>query len=145
MEGANRMYGINVEAAIHHEGKWLIIERSMKEEHAGGLLSFVGGTVENETSTLDILEATVRREVYEEVGVTLQGELKYVHSSSFVTDKGEQVINIVFLAEYKEGEPHVKSIDEVANVYWMTMEELVSHAKAPSWLQESMRRIEARL
>ncbi|MHA2156748.1 MAG: hypothetical protein ACXABU_15495 [Candidatus Hodarchaeales archaeon] len=39
-------YIVNVEAAIFKEEKWLLIERSEKEEYGGGLLSFVGGKVD---------------------------------------------------------------------------------------------------
>jgi 8-oxo-dGTP diphosphatase len=32
------MFVVNVEGAIHRNGKWLLIRRSEKEEHAGGML-----------------------------------------------------------------------------------------------------------
>jgi 8-oxo-dGTP diphosphatase len=137
------MYIVNVDAAIHHEGKWLIIERSTKEEHAGGLLSLVGGTVEEQDGTMDILEDTVKREVYEEVGVVVHEDMQYVHSSSFVADKGERVLNIVFLCEYKEGEAYVKAKDEVERVRWMTIDEILVHSKAPVWLIDSIKRVYA--
>lgn len=35
------MFIVNVEAAIYRDGKWLIIERSQQEEHAGGTFAFV--------------------------------------------------------------------------------------------------------
>lgn len=37
------MFIVNVEGAIRKDGKWIIIERSYKEEHAAGSLSLVGG------------------------------------------------------------------------------------------------------
>lgn len=40
------MFIVNVEGAIYKNEKWLLIRRSKKEEHAGGLLSLVGGKVE---------------------------------------------------------------------------------------------------
>ena len=42
------MFIINTGAVIFKEGRYLIIKRSEKEEHAGGLLSLVGGKVEVE-------------------------------------------------------------------------------------------------
>jgi 8-oxo-dGTP diphosphatase len=90
---------VNVEGAIFKNDKWLIIKRSEKEEHAGGMLSLVGGKVEMEGNTTDILERTVKREILEEVGIDVKGNLKYVHSTSFVADSGENVIDIVFLCE----------------------------------------------
>ena len=44
--GVNKMFIVNVEGAVYKNGKWLLIERSLKEEHAGGTLSLVGGKVE---------------------------------------------------------------------------------------------------
>ncbi len=57
------MFIVNVEGAVRKDDKWLIIERSKKEEHAGGLFSLVGGKVENEGNSLYILERTVKREI----------------------------------------------------------------------------------
>lgn len=37
------MFVIKVECAIREKDKWIMVERSKKEEHAGGLLSLVGG------------------------------------------------------------------------------------------------------
>ena len=46
---------VNVEGAIHRDGKWLLILRSEKEEHAGGTLSLVGGKCEIEGGSSDSL------------------------------------------------------------------------------------------
>jgi 8-oxo-dGTP diphosphatase len=70
LKGELQMFYVNVEGAVFKDDKWLIIGRSMKEEHAGGLLSLVGGTVENEGNTKDILERTIKRELFEEVGIS---------------------------------------------------------------------------
>jgi len=101
--GYFKMFIVNVEGAVRKNDKWLIIERSKKEEQAGGLLSLVGGKVEKEGNSSDILERTVKREILEEVGVNVKDRLNYVHSTSFVTDKGENVVDIVFLCEYDRG------------------------------------------
>ncbi len=69
-EGDEQMFIINVEGAIRKDGKWIIVERSMKEDHAGGGLALVGGKVEAENNTPNILEKTVKREIAEEIGIT---------------------------------------------------------------------------
>lgn len=51
-----------------------------KEEHAGGLLSLVGGKVEVDGTSTDVLEKTLKREIFEEVGIEVSN-LKYVNSS----------------------------------------------------------------
>lgn len=134
------MFIVNVEGAVFREGKWLIIERSSQEEHAGGTLSLVGGKVDQEGHTTDILERTVKREIYEEVGVEVAERLEYVHSTSFVTDDGCHVVDVVFLCEYVSGDAHAKSPHEVEAVYWLTLEEILAHPKAPAWTKESMKR-----
>jgi 8-oxo-dGTP diphosphatase len=110
------MFVINVEGAICRDGKWLIIERSSKEEHAGGLLSLVGGTVENEGFSKDLLERTLKRELFEEVGITIEDDVDYVRNTSFVLPDGREVLDLVFYCEIASGEPVAKSPDEVAAV-----------------------------
>ncbi|MCD5324513.1 MULTISPECIES: NUDIX hydrolase [Pontibacillus] len=136
------MFIVNVEGTIFKENKWLIIKRSEKEEHAGGLLSLVGGKVENEGNSSDILEATVKREIFEEVGIEVKENIRYVHSTSFIADSGETVIDIVFLCEYASGEPFAKSPNEVEVVKWMTVSEIMSDTYSPIYLKESIKRAE---
>ncbi|MGX9134159.1 NUDIX hydrolase [Rummeliibacillus sp. JY-2-4R] len=120
-----------------------MIERSKKEEHAGGLLSLVGGKVDIEGDSSDILERTVKREILEEVGVNVKDRIHYVHSTSFLTDKGENVVDIVFLSEYESREVFSKSTDEVEVVLWLTTEEILSHPNSPIYLKESIKHAEA--
>ncbi|WP_108991055.1 NUDIX hydrolase [Paenibacillus agaridevorans] len=135
------MFIVNVEGAICRDDKWLVITRSTKEEHAGGTLSLVGGKVDVEGNALEILERTVKRELYEEVGIEIKDAVTFVYSSSFVTNDGCNVINMVFLCEYDKGTAHSKSPDEVEAVHWMTYDEIMNHPKAPLWTKESIRRV----
>ncbi|MBU9722727.1 MULTISPECIES: NUDIX hydrolase [Bacillaceae] len=132
------MFIVNVEGAIHLDGKWLMIRRSKKEEHAGGLLSLVGGTCEQEGNSADILERTLHREVFEEIGVEVEN-LKYVNSSSFVSDSGRHVVDIVFLCHHKSGTPYAKSTEEVDEVVWMTTSEILNHEEIPRFLKENIK------
>lgn len=139
------MFYVNVEGAVYKEDKWLIIGRSEKEEHAGGLLALVGGTVEKEGNSTDILERTLRRELLEEVGVEVKDTIRYVRSTSFTLENGSEVIDIVFLCEYDKGEPYAKSPDEVDAVYWMGIDDILNHPKSPIWLKDSVREADALL
>jgi 8-oxo-dGTP diphosphatase len=133
------MFIVNVEGAVFKDDKWLIIKRSEKEEHAGGMLSLVGGKVDLEGNSQDILERTVKREIMEEVDVDITENVSYVHNTSFVTDKGEHVINIVFLCEYAKGDAKPNCPDEVADVFWMTYDEVLSHPNMAIWPKDSIR------
>lgn len=132
------MFVVNVEGAIHRNGKWLLILRSEKEEHAGGTLSLIGGKCELEGFSTDILERTLTREIFEEVGCEVTN-LKYVNSSSFVTDSGMNVIDIVFLCQHKSGEPYAKSSDEVDGISWMTTSDILANTELPSYLKDNIK------
>jgi 8-oxo-dGTP diphosphatase len=136
------MFILNVEGAVYRDGKWLVIERSSKEEHAGGMLSLVGGTVENEGFSKKLLERTLKRELYEEVGITIKDDVQYIRNTSFLLKDGKEVLDLVFFCEIETGEPFVKSPDEVEAIYWMTTEEIYDHPKSPIWLKESIQEAE---
>lgn len=140
---SNPLYVINIEAAIYREDKYLIIKRSEKEEHAPGVLSLVGGKVEETKAENNVLENSVKREILEEVGVEVSNTLHYIESNSFISDKGYMVVNIGFLCKYESGEPKCMSEDEVSEVHWMGYDEILSNPKAPSWLKESIKKAES--
>ena len=56
---------VNVEAAVYHVGRYLMVVRGDEEEYGAGHLAFPGGTVDF-TDMPDILEQTAVREVLEE-------------------------------------------------------------------------------
>lgn len=132
------MFLINVEAAVFKEDKWLLIRRSTKEEHAGGELALVGGTVEREGDSKAILERTLRRELFEEVGVDVKDPIQYVRNTSFVLADGKEVVDIVFLCEFDKGDPYVKSPDEVESVHWMTTDEILNNVETQYYLRDSI-------
>jgi NADH pyrophosphatase NudC (nudix superfamily) len=132
------VFVVNVEAAVFKGDRWLIIQRSLKEEHAAGELSLVGGQVEDEGNSSEIIERTAIREVFEEVGVHIKGTIQYVRSTSFISNSGKKVIDIVMLAEYESGEAHPKSPDEVENVFWLTTGEIMNHPHTNSIVKESI-------
>jgi 8-oxo-dGTP diphosphatase len=132
------MFIVNVEGAIYKDEKWLIIRRSEKEEHAGGAMSLVGGKVELEGTSTDILESTLKREISEEVGIEVMN-LRYVNSSSFVTDSGLNVVDIVFLCDHQSGEAFARSSDEVESIVWMTTQQIITNSDLPIYLKESIK------
>ncbi|TMW73453.1 NUDIX hydrolase [Alteribacter natronophilus] len=133
------MFVVNVEGAVHSDGKWLMIRRSDKEDHASGMIALPGGKAEREGNTSDILERTVKREIEEETGVLVHDKLTYVHNTSFVTEKGIHVVDIVFLCKYKSGEASAKDPNEVSEVLWMTAEEILEDPFIEIWPKNSIR------
>lgn len=135
-----RYFLINTEGAIFHEGKWLVGVRSKKESEAPGLLSFVGGTVdEHDSANTDTLEMALIREVWEEIGVKVS-VLNFVNDTSFISKKGNNVLNVVFLCAIESGEPQISDTEELEELLWLTTEEIVNYPDVPKWLCDSVQK-----
>ena len=113
---------VNVEVAIVRDGRYLMIERGAGESHGAGWLGFPGGTLKPEVA-IDALVSTARREVREEVGLELQGEVEHVESHTFALDVG-LVLDVVMLTKSSDGKARAQDADEVAAFSWMTPEEI---------------------
>ncbi len=132
---------VNVEGAIVRDGYYLLVIRGSEETHAAGLLSLVGGKVEDASNTTNILEDTLRREIQEEIGVDIS-DIIYVHSNAFKTTGGEPVVNVVFLCKWNAGEPTIHDTQEVAEIRWLTANEILTNPDTPDWTRNSVRRAE---
>ncbi len=138
------LVSVNVDVAVHREGRWLLIIRGQEESHAAGMLSLVGGTLEAMQPTSDVLEQTARREVLEEVGVRLDGDLRYVESTFFTTDDdGTDVVNVVLLGDIGDQAPMNAAPGEVSEVVWRTLDEVAADGACPPWTLQSLRRAAA--
>ncbi|EST10437.1 NUDIX domain-containing protein [Sporolactobacillus laevolacticus] len=131
------MFLVIVEAAIYQDGRWLIIKRSEKEKHAAGLLALVGGKVDLEDHPNDILEHAMRREIKEEIAIEVN-DLRYVKSASFLLPDGRCALETIFFCRPKSGIPHAVSADEVAELYWMTTDDVLNHPSAPDYLKDQI-------
>ncbi|EMA45790.1 NUDIX hydrolase [Halococcus saccharolyticus] len=134
MTDSDDRYVVNVEAAIYRDGEYLLVERAAAEDHAAGTLALVGGTVEA-TDTGDALEATLRREVREEVAIAIT-DPQYVQSNAFTTDDGTSCVNVVFLCRHDDGEARVAAPAEVAAVEWLSIDAVLDRSAIPPWTAE---------
>jgi 8-oxo-dGTP pyrophosphatase MutT (NUDIX family) len=131
---------VNVEGVIVRGEHYLLVTRGAGEAVGAGTISLVGGKVEDPGSTPDILEVTLRREVQEEVGLSVVDTM-YVHSSAFIApDDGSTVVDVVFLCTVAAGDPHPAHPDEVAAVHWLTLAEALVHPAVMPWTQNSLQR-----
>jgi isochorismate pyruvate lyase len=128
-------YIVNVEAAVYHAGRYLMIVRSEQDSYLPGALGMPGGKVEDAGTTDDILEQTIRREVWEEAGVQV-AEVEYVESHAF--GDFAPCVDVVFLCRYQGGTARVGDPDEVAAVHWMTPDEIAKHPDMPPWTRRSI-------
>lgn len=135
---------VNVEAAILRGERYLLIRRGAAEGHAAGLLSLPGGKVDLVAPGEGILEEALGREIREELDLELLPEMRYVHSSHFVADTGEPVIDIVFLCRDLGGEPRAVDPGEVAEILWRSAAEITADPTVPPWTRRSVELAEER-
>lgn len=131
---------INVEAAVYHDGRYLMMVRGDEEDHAAGVLAFPGGKLDFDIMA-DVMEATAAREVEEETGVTVT-DVHYVESHSFALPDGPSVVDVVFLCRYVSGTPTIADPGEVAALCWMTAAEILSDPASPPWMEPSLTLVE---
>ncbi len=136
-------YIVNIEGAIVRDSRYLVVIRGAGESHAAGALALVGGKLEGMDERVNALEATLRREILEEVGVEV-GETIYLYDNVFRA-RGDSVavLDVIFLCQYQSGEASALDPDEVAAVYWLTADEIYAHPAAPPWLHTQIEQAES--
>ena len=142
MADDRELFIVNTQCAVLCGERILMIVRGEGVKHSPGVLAFPGGKVEIEDGPADVLESTVRREVLEETGINVSADLEYVRSVSFTLGDGTPVVDVLFLGEYVEGEPHITDPGEVAEIRWMTAQEILAHDKTQPWLKSAIAQVE---
>lgn len=143
MPDDRELFVVNTQCAVIRDDRILMIVRGEEVRHAPGVLAFPGGKVEIEDGPADILETTVRREVLEETGITVSSDLEYVRSASFSMNDGTPVVDVLFTGEYVGGDPKISDPGEVAEILWMTTDEVLANDKTPPWLMNAIHAIGA--
>ena len=139
----NRLHIVNIEGAVYRDDRYLVVRRGSGESHAPGTLSLVGGGIDTrDESSDDVILATLRREIVEEVGVQVR-DITYVTGWTFRLDDGQDVINLLFLCAYDSGIATPADPNEVEEVHWMRADDIITHPDAPSWTRDAIRKCEA--
>jgi 8-oxo-dGTP diphosphatase len=120
--------------------EYLLVERGAAEDHAAGLLGLPGGKLDPEPGIDHAVETTVRREIEEEVGLTV-GSVEYVCSSTFEADTGHPCLNVVTRCEYDGGEARPCDPEEVAAVHWVTRADLRAREDVPAFTETYVERV----
>ena len=138
----SKVYAVTVCVVIQRGDRWLLVVRAPGVAYAPNMIGMIGGHVDVTRPVADVLEATARREVTEEVGLDLsEVTLRYLESEFFITDRGERQITVTFTAQApSEIEPYVNAADELVEVGWWTLADLEADARCPSWLPPLIRR-----
>lgn len=129
---------VNVEVAVVRDGLYLATTRGEGESRGAGWVGFPGGKLDAELNLADALESTARREVLEEVGLELLDPLIHVESHTFGSPE-MLVLNVVMLARAAEGTAWISDPAEVAQIEWLSYDEMLSHQQVQVWTRESLK------
>ena len=142
-----REFAVTVCLLLHRNGRWLLSVRSSEVAYAPGRLGLIGGHVEVDSPTHDVLEATARREMAEEIGMDLAAvPLNYLESEFFVTEQGERQVTVTFVAPAPVGAvAAITAPAELSEVDWWTRDEVAADPRCPPWLPELLDRAAASL
>lgn len=102
---------------IDKNGKAIIAKRAAKDDHEPGKWTTPGGTMEADGEVYDAVGSTLRREILEEIGITIYDEVILIANNTFIKSNGSKVLALVFLCRHKSGKPRpLDETDDVARV-----------------------------
>jgi 8-oxo-dGTP diphosphatase len=133
-------YVVNVDGAVCRDDEYLLIERGAGVDHASGELGLPGGRMEDPPADEDAIEATVRRELREEVGLEVTA-VEYVSANTFEDDHDTPCLNVVTYCE-ASGEAHARATDEVAAIHWLSADEIADREDVPPYTERDVRMAE---
>lgn len=102
-------------AAILRDGKLLLIRRTKAPE--AGCWGLPGGKID----PFETVQAAVRREIFEELGIHLSGERLLCVVDQIDRDGGEHWVAPVYLAHHFIGEPRICEPDKHSELAWFAL------------------------
>jgi 8-oxo-dGTP diphosphatase len=119
---------VAVFALVKKGDRYLIAKRAANDKQKGGQWSLPGGKHDDEVGD-GTIEATLAREVEEEVGLVIEDQVEYLASQSFIRVSGHHVVGLYFLCHHKAGE--AKPLEDQEEVKWVTANELKKLIASP--------------
>lgn len=129
------LHEVVITAIIVKDGKYLITRRSPLKKRFGGMWTVPGGKLETSDYTslpkdteqywYNVLEQVLRREVKEEVGLSIRN-IEYVTSLATVHADGAPSLVISCVADYESGDVTLQE-SETDDYAWVSLEEARSY------------------
>ncbi len=125
------LHEVVITAIIRKDGKYLVIRRAKTKKRFPGMWTVPGGRLETKDYTTlpkdtkdywyNVLEQTLKREVGEEVGLSVKN-IEYVTSLATIHPDGAPSLVISCLADYDRGEVKLQE-EEVDDFAWVNLKE----------------------
>lgn len=123
----NRRPSVGVAALIWRDGKILLYERA--GSHGHGTWSIPGGHLEYGESW----EECIRREVMEEIGVTLKNVRFLAVTNDIFARDDKHYVSIWMEADLDEGEPRCMEPEKIIRLAWSDLKDLPEPLFQPCW------------
>jgi len=125
------LHSIITNALIVKDDKILISQRSLNEKHDPLKWTIPGGKVEKtEGNVFSILEKTLKREVKEEVGLTIKDDIRLISNNTFIRTGGQHVVALIFICYWKSGVAKPK--EDTNDVKWICENDLKLYDFSPN-------------
>ncbi|MDD4662072.1 MAG: NUDIX domain-containing protein [Candidatus Pacebacteria bacterium] len=125
------LHSIIANALIVKDRKILISQRGSNEKHDPLKWTIPGGKVEQTQGNVwNILEETLKREIKEEVGLTIKDGVKLISNNTFIRTGGQHVIALVFICCWDSG--IAKPCEDTNDVAWIEEKDLEFYDFSPN-------------
>ena len=125
------LHSIITNALIVKDDRILISQRALNEKHDPLKWTIPGGKVEKtEGNVFNILEKTLKREVKEEVGLTIKDDIRLISNNTFIRTGGQHVVALIFICYWKSGVAKPK--EDTNDVKWICENDLKLYDFSPN-------------
>lgn len=119
------LHSVIVNGVIFKGNKVLISQRSTGERHAPGKWTIPGGKIDRTGGDVfNIIERTLAREIREETGIEIEGEILPVTNNTFIRPNGQHVIALIYKCRYKSGK--ARPLEDTTACRWVSLVEITS-------------------
>ncbi len=117
---STNLHSVIVNVLVKKDDMILVSQRSLDEPHEPGKWTIPGGKVEvGPGNEFSVLEATAKRETFEEVGVVISDNMTCLGNNTFIRSDGTHVIVLLFIADWESGEP--VPLEDTIAVKWVSL------------------------
>jgi ADP-ribose pyrophosphatase YjhB (NUDIX family) len=125
------LHSIITNALIVKDDRILISQRALNEKHDPLKWTIPGGKVEKTAGNVfNILEKTLKREVKEEVGLTIKDDIRLISNNTFIRTGGQHVVALIFICYWKSGVAKPK--EDTNDVKWICENDLKLYDFSPN-------------
>lgn len=131
MNNSSYLHEVAITAIVTKNGKFLITRRSKTKKRFPGLWTVPGGKLESKDYTslpkdtkdywYNVLEKTLKREVFEEVGIKIKN-IEYLTSLATVHEDSSPSLVISCIAEYCSGKIKLQT-EESDDFAWVSLDD----------------------